>query len=194
LKNNTKQWSVFFAMMNSMESFVNPQKILETITIRPGSFAVDIGSGTGAYTFGLARLVGENGTVFAVDIQKDKLDRLYKEANSLGFSNVHIMWGDAELPNGTKLAPSVADVIILANVLFMIDDRQGLIEEINRITKSKSTILVVDWVESFGGIGPHPSRVVSKDVARELFVRAGFLFVREIEAGSHHYGMIFNKS
>jgi hypothetical protein len=53
--------------------------------------------------------------------------------------------------------------------------------------------LVVDWSDSFGGIGPEPKKVVTKIAAQEMFEKNGFHLDREINAGSHHYGLIFKK-
>ena len=175
-----------------MESFGNPQSILSQVTIKKGSFVVDVGSGVGTYSLPLATLVGPEGTVVAIDIQKVKLDRLYAEAQKAGLQNVHVVWSDAELPNGTKLADTVADVVILTNVFFLIDDKQGLLTELKRILKKGGMVLLVDWTGSFDGIGPHPNRVVPKDTARDMFMRAGFTFGRDINAGAYHYGMIIN--
>ena len=35
--------------------------------------------------------------------------------------------------------------------------------------------------------------IVSKNKAREMFEKKGFILEREIDAGAHHYGMILTK-
>jgi hypothetical protein len=62
-----------------------------------------------------------------------------------------------------------------------------------RITKSGGLILLVDWTDSFGGLGPQPRDIVSPEEAKEMFERYGATFVRDISAGAHHYGMVFKK-
>jgi hypothetical protein len=50
---------------------------------------------------------------------------------------------------------------------------------------------VVDWEDSFGGMGPHPDCVICKQAAIDLFEAAGFILEREYPAGEHHYGLAF---
>ena len=51
--------------------------------------------------------------------------------------------------------------------------------------------MLVDWAESSIMKG---SKVISKDNARILFEKKGFILEREINAGEYHYGMILIKS
>src|SRR5262245_34324675 len=53
-----------------------PDLLLPALKIKAGDAVADIGAGTGFYTRRLAKLVGEKGTVYAVDIQQEMLDLL----------------------------------------------------------------------------------------------------------------------
>jgi len=52
---------------------------------------------------------------------------------------------------------------------------------------------VKNMSDSFNNIGPAKEHVISGQQARHLFEGAGFSFVRNIDAGEHHYGLIFKK-
>jgi hypothetical protein len=52
---------------------------------------------------------------------------------------------------------------------------------------------VIDWSESFGGLGPRPQDVITKDKAIALFESLEFMLEREYEAGDHHYGFTVRK-
>src|SRR5438445_12218668 len=47
-----------------------PDLLLPALKIKPGERVADIGAGSGYYTRRLAKLVGEKGTVYAVEIQQ----------------------------------------------------------------------------------------------------------------------------
>lgn len=64
----------------------NPNKILKP-HLREGMRALDIGCGPGFFTIPMAELVGETGSVVAVDIQKQMLDLLVTEAQKQGVSS-----------------------------------------------------------------------------------------------------------
>src|SRR5207253_1475652 len=53
-----------------------PDLLLPALKIKAGDAVADIGAGTGYYTRRLAKLAGEKGTVYAVDIQQEMLDLL----------------------------------------------------------------------------------------------------------------------
>jgi hypothetical protein len=42
-------------------------------------------------------------------------------------------------------------------------------------------------------MGPKPETRLSKEDARRLAEAAGFVFKKEFEAGTHHYGLVFTK-
>ena len=54
--------------------------------------------------------------------------------------------------------------------------------------------MVVDWLDSFAGIGPSGDVIVRESEARKLLSENGFEFVQDFDAGEHHYGLIFIKS
>lgn len=176
-------------------AFAHPEHILQQFGITSGATVVDLGAGTGHYTIPTAQRVGEGGCVYAVDVRQDILSRLANTASDThGLSNVEIVWGDIDEAGGTELRDGIADAVLITNVLFLLDDRETAAAEAYRILKRGGRALVVEWRESYGGMGPDASRVVSADRAREVFAAAGFAYTEEIDAGEHHYGFIFTKS
>jgi len=59
--------------------FQNPAKILKEY-ITPGDTVIDMGCGPGFFTIEIAKMVGDNGKVIAVDLQKEMLARVSKKA------------------------------------------------------------------------------------------------------------------
>ena len=173
--------------------FSQPEKNIEQFAVDPGMKVVDLGSGAGFYSLVLAKAVGKTGKVFAVDVQQDLLLKLKNEAFKQGIDNVEIVWGDIDEENSTRLSENSVDRVLVANTLFQIDDKDNVAKEAYRILKPKCTTLVIDWTDSFGGLGPHKSRIVTPEQCKIIFEKAGFSFLRDIRAGDHHYGMIFIK-
>src|SRR5438876_7791836 len=78
-----------------------PDLLLPALKIKAGDAVADIGAGTGYYTRRLARLVGDQGTVYAVDIQQEMLDLLTNKMAELKIRNVKPILGtvtDPKLP------------------------------------------------------------------------------------------------
>ncbi len=173
--------------------FSDPKKNLEQFDLAPGMRVADFGSGAGYYTFPLAHKVGPSGQVFALDIQKDLLVTLKHEAMKAHLSNIEVVRADFDQPNGTKLKTGAIERGVVANVLFQVGNRENLVSEIARVTRTGGLVLVVDWADSFGGIGPEPSAIFSKEKCKEFFEKAGFVIEKSIEAGIHHYGFVFKR-
>src|SRR5262252_1696947 len=90
-----------------------PDLLLPTLKIKEGEVVADIGAGTGYYTRRLAKLVGEKGTVYAVDIQQEMLDLLTNKMAELNIHNVKPVLGtltDPKLPRGKVDMALMVDV------------------------------------------------------------------------------------
>lgn len=174
-------------------AFSEPEQIVSQIDIQKGSHVADIGTGTGFYSFAAAQAVGPSGRVFALDVQKDLLERLKHEATQRGLGNITTVWVDAEKPNGTRLRDTSINLVILANIFFQAEDKDGLIAEVKRILAPGGSVLIVDWKESFGGVGPRFDQVFDQKQAEQFFNDQGFSLVKNINAGEHHYGLLYSK-
>ena len=174
--------------------FTDPAKNIEALNLSHGITACDFGSGAGHYVLALAKAVGEKGKVYAVDIQKELLTRVKNDASKQGFKNVEIVWGDLEEDNGSHLSDGAADFVVISNLLFQIKNKSAVAKEAARVLRSVGTLLLIDWTESFGGLGPEESSVVKKDDAIKLFKEADFAPTAEMDAGSHHWGIILRRN
>lgn len=170
--------------------FTDPAHNVAQFQIMPGQHVADLGAGSGFYVIEAAKAVGEAGHVYAVDVQKELLPRIKANAEKEHLHNISVIWGNLETLGGTHIPSGSIDAVIVSNVLFQIEDRDGFVSEIKRIIKPSGRVLVVEWEESEKGAGPLPHMVVKKEDARSLFMTAGFVHERDISAGTHHYGFI----
>lgn len=176
-----------------MDGFSDPDKNIEQFELQSGARVADFGVGTGFYALAASRRVGSAGRVYCLDIQKDLLKRLQESAERFKLDNIEVVWADLEHEGGSKLADASVDAVIVANLLFQIEDKSTFVKEVTRVLKQGGKVLLVDWSGSFGGIGPTEVNVVSKQLATSLFEENGFKVQKEIEAGAHHWGVILKK-
>jgi len=171
--------------------FSHPQSNILQLGLREGMKVADLGVGSGAYTLAAAGAVGESGRVYAIDIHEEMLRFVEDAARSHGYTTVETIWGDIENRGGTKLKDNAIDVAVLSNLLFQVENKEGVVSEIKRILKSGGKVLVVDWAGGYGGMGPLEESVVSEHIAEELFITGGFYKVKDFRAGPHHYAIVF---
>ena len=178
-------------LFNMSAHFSEPRENVMHLALREGMRVADFGAGTGHYASTAAAIVGREGRVYAIDVQEDILKHTELNMPRHGQGVVEYVWGNIEKRAGTKLRDASIDAVILANVLFQVEDKTGLLEEIRRVLKPGCKVLVVDWAGSYGGIGPVAEKVVSEHDAEAFFINGGFHKVKSFRAGPHHYGVIF---
>ncbi len=170
--------------------FTDPLTNLKTFDIKETDIVADLGAGTGFYSI-LAAQIANKGKVYAVEIIKDFLEIILNKIKEAKLENIECLWGDVEKLGGTKIGDAIADKVIVSNVFFQVKEKNIFIEEIKRILKEKGEVLFIDWSPS--SPMPHKELAITQKKAREMFEKKGFILEREIDAGLHHYGMIFIK-
>jgi ubiquinone/menaquinone biosynthesis C-methylase UbiE len=147
---------------------ITRRRLIEVLEPRPGERVLEIGPGTGYYTFEMAgRLDGGHVDVF--DIQQEMLDHVMREAERRGVANVQPALGDAqELPYGDDSF----DAVVLITVLGEIPDQDRALSEIARVLKPGGRLVVGEMF-----FDPH---VVPSGKLRERAGRAGLSFARRV--------------
>jgi ubiquinone/menaquinone biosynthesis C-methylase UbiE len=170
--------------------FAHPARNVDFLGVDQGMTVADFGSGSGAYVLAIAERLKGSGHVYAVDVQQELLRRIKNEAHKRGYKNVEIIWSDLEKPGGSKIADRHADLVLISNLLFQVEEKKALFIEAWRILKPTGKLAVIDWSDSFGGMGPVKKEVVKKETALELARANGFEALGEFKAGAHHYGLM----
>jgi ubiquinone/menaquinone biosynthesis C-methylase UbiE len=90
-----------------------PSKMLAALKLKPGDVVADIGAGSGYHTFRMAKLVGDKGKVYAVDIQPEMLAIIRQRMKTGGVKNVVPVKGTITDP---KLPAGGVDLILMVDV------------------------------------------------------------------------------
>lgn len=96
----------------SRHRWQHPERVLAALEIRPGQRVADLGSGGGYFTFPLARAVGAEGRVYAVDTDPDLRELVAERAAQEGWPGVVPVPVDPQEP----ALPEPVDLILLVNV------------------------------------------------------------------------------
>ena len=168
--------------------FLTPDHLVRELQLRPGDRAADLGCGTGAYAIALAREVGDMGQVFAVDVHRDMLSTLAGTVKRQNLLNVEMLWADIE--KGIPIDAYSLDAVIMSNILFQLEDIDAALSYVAKILKPGGMLLIVEWSQSHGGIGPHADHVVQEEKAEALAQKHGFRVQKRLPAGDYHYAFI----
>jgi protein-L-isoaspartate O-methyltransferase len=168
-----------------------PSLLLEALKLKPGEAVADIGAGTGYYSRRMAKLVGEKGTVYAVDIQQEMLDLLTNKMAELKIQNVKPILGTITDP---KLPHASIDLVLMVDVYHEFDHPYEMTKAICDGLKPGGRLVFVE----FRGEDPNvPIKVVHKmteaQVRKEMAVHP-LHWVETSEVLPRQHIIVFKKS
>lgn len=175
-----------------MSKFINPTAIIAQAGISIGQTVADLGCGSGFYTLSALQAVGSTGKVYAVDVQKSKLEATASLARQMNNFQLELVLSDLVKPI-TGVPQNKCDVVIVGNVMHEIADKQTLLKNVYALLKTGGSLVVVEWNKTEGPLGPESKIRISEEELSALAQSLGFKFEKQIEADIYHYSLIFTK-
>jgi len=86
------------------DGWQHPEQVVDALGLEPGQSVAEIGAGDGYWLPWLSRAVGPDGTVFAVEVESEKVATLRERVAAEGLTNVEVILGryeDPLLPDGS---------------------------------------------------------------------------------------------
>jgi len=117
-------------------------KLVELLDLKPGTTAADIGAGSGVLTERLAREVGPQGKVYAVDIQDEMLALTRERMKQEGLENVETVLGAITSP---KLNDESVDLMLLVDVYHEFSHPYEMTEAMAKALKPGGRIVLVEY-------------------------------------------------
>ena len=157
------------------EKWQKVDAIFAEMGVRPGAIVADVGAGDGFFTSRLARAVGANGRVFAVDIDDAAMDRLRKRLQEDGIENVTIVKGTTDDP---KLPERTLDAALIVNAYHEMEQHQSILAALRRALKPDGRLVIVEPVTPSRRGRPRADEVRSHEIDPEYVLQdaraAGF--------------------
>lgn len=182
-------------MHHSGNELINPFRALERVGIRSGWQVADFGCGAlGHFVFPAAQMVGGDGRVYAVDIQKEVVHAIEHTMRREQYWNVVPVWGDIEVVRGVRIPNNTLDLIIIANNMYLSRNRHGLLQEALRVTRPHGHLLIIEWKREPTVIGPSIEHRLSIDEMKQLCQHPELELEENFDAGDHHYALLYRRS
>ena len=173
---------------------LNPEAILDQAGVGYGNIVGDLGcGGMGYFTLQAAKMVGDKGQVYAVDVIKSVLQSVETKAKLEGLVNIKTIWSNLEIAGATKINEASLDFALLINVLFQTKNHEAMIKEANRLLKKKGKLVVVDWKKNDTPFGPKTEDRVPLEKIKEIAEKLGYALEKSLETGPYHYWLEFTK-
>ena len=112
--------------------FRDPYKALNVAGLEPGQEVLEVGRGPGFFTIPASRVVGEAGSVLALDINPLAVGHVQQKINDAGLTNTKTMLANAAQ---TDLPDQSFDLILLFGLARPIGDMEKIWIELNWLLK-----------------------------------------------------------
>jgi 2-polyprenyl-3-methyl-5-hydroxy-6-metoxy-1,4-benzoquinol methylase len=152
--------------------------LLEALAIRKGQKICDLGCGNGFYTLELARRVGPEGIVYAVDIQPEMLRMLARRAAEEGLANIRPILGtfiDPRLPKGE------VDLVLCIDVYHEFSHPEQMLARIRESLAADGRLVLAEFRGEDPAVPIKPLHKMTKAQVRAELEPAGFRLEREFD-------------
>jgi ubiquinone/menaquinone biosynthesis C-methylase UbiE len=109
------------------DSWQKPGAILKQLGCKTGSRVADVGCHEGYMTIKLSKVVGPAGTVYAVDVDQSKLDKLKGHLEARQLSNVMSLKGN---PDDPRLPAGMLDAVMILDAYHEMKDHDKILHHI----------------------------------------------------------------
>ncbi len=162
--------------------------ILAQIGLKRGDTLLDIGAGDGYFSIPAAKIVGESGLIYAIDVSAQSLEELKAAAKAAGLKNIQTIQGNAE---DTVLCERCAHFVLMANVLHDFADPAAALRAARFMLKPGGKLIDLDWKKERDQLhGPPYAKRFEETKATSLIEQAGFKLVSSALVGPFHYLLI----
>jgi len=176
------------------DNVVDARSLLEEAGLEEKMTVADLGCGSrGYFAIQSAKLIGEDGLVYAVDIVKSALQNVQNTAHLFGITNLRTVWGDLERPQAIKIPSESLDLAMLNNMLFQNQKIEEILKEATRLLKKQGKLLITDWKKTKTPLGPPLENRISPEEVKKIAKKTNLEYQKELAAGPYHYALMFVK-
>ena len=182
-----KHWAAIFDDP-ARDAWQKPDDVIGFLAVKPGAVVADLGAGTGYFTVRLARAVGPEGKVLAVEIEPNLVDHLKKRALEAGLKQVVPVLAE---PSDPKLPPAGVDLVLVCDTWHHIDDRVHYLGRLAAALRPGGRVAIVDFKEGELPVGPPPAHKLSRAAIVDELKEGGFSLASEKSDLPYQYVLVF---
>lgn len=173
------------------EAWQKPDQVMDALHVAEGTTVADLGAGGGWFTMRLARRVGPNGRVYAVDVQRLMIEAIRRRIEREGLTNVTPVLGEYDDPG---LPPDAQpDAVLIVDAFHEMEDPVLLLKNVARTLRAHGRIGIIDYREGEGGPGPDSAERVPPSLVISQAAAAGLRLVEQHKFLPYQYFLIFGK-
>lgn len=158
------------------------------LAVQPNQSVCDLGCGNGYHTLPLAKAVGKDGKVFAVDLQPEMLVLLRQRAEASDLANVTLIEATVDDP---KLPPASCDLVLLVDVYHELSHPVRVMTRVREALRPGGRVVLVEFRAEDPAVPIKPEHTMTKaQVVREMAAH-GFAQVDGFDGLPWQHAMAF---
>ncbi|MEL7500489.1 MAG: class I SAM-dependent methyltransferase [Planctomycetota bacterium] len=162
--------------------------MLANLGVRPGQTVCDMGCGNGFHSLPIARMVGEEGQVLAVDVQPKMLEFLRDRMEKEVIENIVPILGSYHNPH---LPKDSNDIVLMVDVYHEFSHPEEMLAAIKRSLKPRGLVVLVEYREEDPDVPIKPLHKMSKEQVNKELTANGFRLVKEFDLLPWQHMMFF---
>ena len=170
------------------DAYQKPHEVLMALALKPGETIADIGSGSGYFTLRLAAHVGDEGRVFAVDIDPEMIRHLNRRVRDAGVRNVQTILAD---PADPLLPDASVDRFVIVDTWHHIEKPLEYLALMRRMLKPSGQVVMIDFQKRELPVGPPMEiKIARDDLVRQMEANS-FQLAKEHTFLPYQYFLVF---
>lgn len=151
-----------------------PDDVVEALGLTGDETVVDLGAGSGYFSFRLAKAL-PRGEVIAADIEPEMIRHIHHKVMAEGIENLEARLISAAAPS---LPPDV-DLVFICDVLHHVSDRPAWLAAITKGMPPGSRLALIEFKEGDLPEGPPESAKIPREELVKLVTNAGLVLTSE---------------
>jgi arsenite methyltransferase len=165
-----------------------PEEVIAAMALKNGETIADIGAGSGYFAFRFARHVGNNGRIYAVDINSDMVLFMNRHIRDLKLKNVVTI---LSAPDDPLLPDASIDRFFICNTWHHVENRGNYMQLMKKMLKPGGQVVIVDYKKKQLPVGPPPEMKIGRREVVEQFESGGFKLIKEHSFLPYQYFLVF---
>lgn len=174
----------------SREREERPELLLAALGLAPGMAVADVGAGTGYHAGRIATRIGDNGRVFAVDVQPQMLALLEDSMRRRGVRNVQPVLGTA---TDTGLPPGAIDLALMVDVYHELSHPREILDSVARALKPGGRLVLVEYRAEDDRVPIKPLHKMSEAGIRREVEASGLVWQQTVTTLPWQHVVIFRR-
>ena len=163
----------FIHAQTQRDRWQQPQRILDSLDIKPGMVVGEAGAGEGYFTFKLSKRIGPSGKIYANDIDSEKLETLKEHMEHDNITNIIPLLGKIEDP---CFPDSSLDMVIMVYVIHHLEEPVPFFENLKSDLKAGAALVIIERdPDKHGGRNGH---FLPKEEVQQILIESNYTIER----------------